>query len=237
MAARLRLIKFHLNSAEEKRLCRSPCSLFWARSLLCWEILFQEANRIWHPEPIFSNSHLAAWSAGSTTASDNTSLLDKFFCFCFFFNIFFFPLPLHIEDLIVLPPLLMKGLDCEWRRRRWWTSIFPRILFWADRVSRSPTWGYFWLPSFLHALSTDLYFSSGAPHYYWQASQQLWKHTAYVEQLLRLHSQTEFSGRQETPMAPSSTRFLLFIFVRPELQLGSWAGLIVTTEVLKKYHI
>lgn len=112
MAAQLRLIEFHLNSAEEKRLCRSPCSLFWARSLLCWEILFQEANRIWHPEPIFSNSHLAAWSAGSTTASDNTSLLDKFFLFVFF--IYFLSLYLHIEDLSVFPPLFMKGFDSEW---------------------------------------------------------------------------------------------------------------------------
>lgn len=185
MAAQLGLIEFHLSSAEEKRQCRSPCSLFWARSLLCSEILFQEANRIWHPEPIFSNSHLAAWSAGSTTASDNTSLL-----------FFVFVLYLHVEDLGVFPPLFMKGFDSEWGCRRRSTSVFPRILFWSDGISRSPTWGYFWLPWFLHVLSTDL-FSSGAPHYYWQASQQLWKHTAYVEQMLRLHSQTEFSGRQK----------------------------------------
>lgn len=70
---------YDLNSTEERRVCRSLCSLFWACSLFCWEILFQEANRIWHQKPIFSSSHLAAGSVGSTTANDNTSLLDKLF--------------------------------------------------------------------------------------------------------------------------------------------------------------
>lgn len=70
---------YDLNSSKERRVCRSLCSLFWACSLFCWEILFQEANGIWHRKPIFSSSHLAVGSVGSTTANDNTSLLDKLF--------------------------------------------------------------------------------------------------------------------------------------------------------------
>lgn len=70
---------YDLNTTEERRVCRSLCSLFWACSLFCWEILFKEANGIWHKKPIFSSSHLAVGSVGSTTANDNTSLLDKLF--------------------------------------------------------------------------------------------------------------------------------------------------------------
>lgn len=222
MAAQLRLIVSHLNSAEEKRLCRSPCSLFWARSLLCWEILFQEANRIWHPEPIFSNSHLAAWSAGSTTASDNTSLLDKFF-----FSQF------HIKDFSVFPLLFSwRGfnLNEDVSGGGWRTSVFLLVLFSADAVSRSPTWGYLWLPKLLHVLCADL-FSSGAPHYYWQASQQLWKHTAYVEQMLWLHSQTEFSRRQKHQRDHIRTISCSIFFLSVlDSSGGSLAGLIITAK-------
>lgn len=72
-------IYIDLNSTEDRRLCRSLCSLFWACSLFCWEILFQEPNGIWHQKPIFSSSHLAVGSVGSTTANDNTSFYDKLF--------------------------------------------------------------------------------------------------------------------------------------------------------------
>lgn len=72
-------IYLDLNSTEDRRLCRSLCSLFWACSLFCWEILFQEPNGIWHLKPIFSSSHLAVGSVGSTTANDNTSFHDKLF--------------------------------------------------------------------------------------------------------------------------------------------------------------
>lgn len=84
---------YDLNSPEERRVCRSPGSLFWACSLFCWEILFQEANRIWHQKPIFSGSHLAVGSVGSTSANDNTSLLDKLFLI---FNISTWLKPLSI---------------------------------------------------------------------------------------------------------------------------------------------
>lgn len=104
----------------------------------------------------------------------------------------------HIKDFSVFPLLFSwRGfnLNEDVSGGGWRTSVFLLVLFSADAVSRSPTWGYLWLPKLLHVLCADL-FSSGAPHYYWQASQQLWKHTAYVEQMLWLHSQTEFSRRQ-----------------------------------------
>lgn len=106
------------------------------------------------------------------------------------------PNPVTHIRLERIRPLFMKGFYSEWRCLRRSMCVFPCVLFWANGISRSPTWGYFWLSSFLHVLSTDL-FSKGAPHYYWQASQQLWKHKAYVKQMLPLHSQTEFSGRQK----------------------------------------
>lgn len=209
---------YDLNSTEERRVCRSLCSLFWACSLFCWEILFQEANRIWHQKPIFSSSHLAVGSVGSTTANDNTSLLDKLFLI---FNIS--TRLKHLSVFFFFFFLLKKELNPNQE-----VAISRCRPVSPFSVWQSPTWGYVFPHWLLHVFSSDL-FISGAPYNYWQASWQLWNTPHMWNRCYSLL-------RHQTVQSPEQKRRKEISIIRMTSVAGDGSGLCRTLLMNHQTH-